>query len=305
VLPVIAVQIAPGEPAPQLEEYLLRACSAGLERATCVSAASAGPSPRAIAVVSWTGPEHASIEVGLASSGEQPGSGAPAWLSRELDFAPGDPELERWRAVGFTIALLAGDSRFWTLPEAPEPPALASALQVPSVPVQSLGEDEAAVQFELRALTGAGLVGGPLRWGAELRLSVPLARTLFITTSADYALAREAPLDIRWFDVSLGLGLNAESLLPGVDGRLRLEALVENVAFSAKNGFLTDRTSAWVPGGVLGADLAWRVGEPWLLSVFMDLFVLDGSTSIASAGESLGASAGAGVLAGAGAGYRF
>ena len=38
VLPVVAVQISPKDPAPVLEERLLSACSAGLKRARCVAA---------------------------------------------------------------------------------------------------------------------------------------------------------------------------------------------------------------------------------------------------------------------------
>src|SRR6185295_13074416 len=88
VLPVVAVQISPKDPAPVLEERLLSACSAGLKRARCVAATrlqqeDAGE-PRAVAVVSWDDPSHVTIEVGL-------GTEQPVWLQRELGFTERDP----------------------------------------------------------------------------------------------------------------------------------------------------------------------------------------------------------------------
>jgi hypothetical protein len=299
VLPIVAVQVAPGEVPPALEDLLLRACSAGLERARCVSARSvssgAGGSdaPRGIAIVSWVDAEHASIEVGL-SNGEQ-----PSWVSRELAFDTSDPQSERWRAVGFTIALLADDPRFWT------PPPPAAALDAPVSAASAPPPSGAQPLAELRALTGAGMVSGPWRWGAELRLGLPISAPFFATGSVDYSLGRDGSLDARWFDASLGVGIFAGSIFAGLDGRLRLELLAENVAVSARREGRSDRQSAWVPGVSFGADLLWPLGDPWLLSAGADVFWLDGSTTVVSAGQRLGASAGAGVLFGLGAGCHF
>jgi hypothetical protein len=285
-----------------MEEQLLRACSAGLERARCVSARGlGGEKPRGIALVSWLGGERVSIEVGLASGN------APLWVSRELAFAVADPELERWRAVGLTIALLADDPRFWA-PVLPAPSALEAR---PAVDVPSTASADSAprlgngVLAELRGLTGTGVVSGPLRWGAELRMAVPLSSLFFVTGSVDYALASDTSLDVRWFDATLGLGVSAGSPLSDVDVRLRLELLGENVAVTARRDGLGDRASAWVPGVSVGADLLWSIGAHGLLGVGADAFWVDGSTAILSAGERVGAVAGAGVVLGLGAGYRF
>jgi hypothetical protein len=297
VLPVVAVQIAPAESAPALEGHLLGACNAGLSRARCVSALSAVEPARAIAVVSWNGTEHVSIEVGLAGEG----AGEPVWLSRELDFAVGDPEAERWRAVGFTIALLADDPQFWPRPE-PPPPA-DSVTAEPASPAEIEPEPRAAA-LELRGLTGTGLTSGPWRWGAELRLALPLSGIFFLSSSVDYALANGTGLEVRWFDATLGAGAYA-ALMPDLEGRVRLELLVENVAVTVQQGTLTDSQAAWVPGVALGADLGWSIADPWLLSARADVFWVDGSTVIEGGGRRLGESAGAGVLLGMGAGYRF
>jgi hypothetical protein len=302
VLPVVAVQVAPGEPAPLMEEQLLRACSAGLERARCVSARGlGGEKPRGIALVSWLGGERVSIEVGLASGD------APLWVSRELAFASADPEQERWRAVGLTIALLADDPRFW----APVLPAPSAPEARPAVDAPSAASADGAprpgngVLAELRGLTGTGVVSGPLRWGAELRMAVPFSSLFFFTGSVDYALASDTSLDVRWFDATLGLGLSAGSLFSNVDARLRFELLGENVAVTARRDGFSDRASAWVPGVSVGADLLWSVADPWLLGAGVDAFWVDGSTAILSAGERVGAVAGAGVMLGLGVGHRF
>jgi hypothetical protein len=162
-----------------------------------------------------------------------------------------------------------------------------------------------AAQVELRALTGAGLVSGPWRWGGELRLVVPFSSLFFVTGSASYALAHETGLDMRWFDASLGLGLFDSALFADIGARLRLEVLAENVAASVQRGTLTDQRNAWVPGVSLGGDLLWHLSEAWLLSARADAFWLDGSTPIVSAGQRIATSAGAGVTLGVGAGYAF
>jgi len=300
LLPIVAVQIAPGPATPALEDQLLRACSAGLERARCVSARNVGGEPpRGVAVVSWSSAEHVSIEVGLAHGDE------PVWVSRELDFVAADPESERWRAVGFTIALLADDPRFWPPPEpepapAPAPPP-AQPLDV-SPPPEARGSGWLA---EVRGLGGSGVVSGPMRWGAELRLSAPLSTAFFATASVDYSLTRDDSFDVRWFDGSLGAGLYLPALFANIDARLRVELLGENVAIVVRRDALSQTKRYWVPGVSLGGDLLWPISGGWLLGASADAFWLDGSTVIVSAQEELGTVASAGVVLGLGAGYRF
>jgi hypothetical protein len=302
VLPIVAVQIAPGPVAPALEDQLLRACSAGLARAVCVSSRdTVAEPPRGIAVVSWVSAEHVSIEVGLGRDG------APLWVSRELDFVAADPARERWRAVGFTIALLADDPRFWPRPE----PAVSSPAPEPRDDGALIDESPAAADHdgawlvELRGLGGSGVVAGALRWGGELRLSLPLSRSFFATASVDAALARDGELDVRWFDASLGAGLYAPAWFANVDARLRVELRGENVAVTVRRDALTERHATWVPGVSLGGDLLWPLAESWLLSARADAFWLDGSTAVVSANQRLGTIAGAGVVLGLGAGHRF
>jgi hypothetical protein len=298
VQPIVAVQISPRDPAPILEERLLSACSAGLKRARCVAArslpADASSEPHAIAVVSWDDAAHASIEVGL-------GTEEPVWLQRSLEFTERDPDLERWRAAGFTVALLVDDPRFWS--EAPPaaqpndtPPPVAPAALAPVLP---------SFEADVRALSGAGLVAGAWRMGAEVRLRARFSGAFFATGAANYALAREGALDVRWFDTSLGVGWYVPAFWAHVESRLRLEVLAENLAATAARSTASDRRSAWVPGVSLGSDVILPLSPGWALSARVDGFWLDGSTAITNAGERVATSAGAGILLGLGAGVRF
>ena len=65
------------------------------------------------------------------------------------------------------------------------------------------------------------------------------------------------------------------------------------------------RSSAWVPGVSLGGDVLYALGERWQMSARADVFWLDGSTGIRSAGERVATAAGAGLILGLGAGHRF
>jgi hypothetical protein len=309
VFPIVAVQIAPALPAPALEQQLLAACNAGLEHGRCVPArAVADEKPHGIALVSWDGAARVSIEVGLANGDR------PVWFARELHFTGSDPEVERWRAVGLTIASLSDDPRYWPAPPEAGPSSAAGprtgASPIDTAPVTAVEPVPSALAanaatLELAGLGGTGVVSGPLRWGAELRFALPIASPFFATGSASYAQASDAAFDVRWFDVRLGLGLALATALDDLGLRVRLELLGENVAVTARRLGASAQASAWVPGASLGADLIWALDERWLLFSRADAFWLDGATAVVSAGERAGASAGAGVLLGLGAGRAF
>lgn len=282
-----------------LEERLLSACSAGLKRARCVAATrvqqeDAGE-PRAVAVVSWDDPAHVTIEVGL-------GTEQPVWLQREIGFTERDPDFERWRAAGFTVALLVDDPRFWeeAAPAAPAPIDVA-----PPAAATPPASEAPSVELDLRALSGAGLVSGAWRMGAEVRARVAFANAFFATGAAEYSLASETDVDVRWFDAALGVGWYVPSFWSLLQSRLRLELLAENLAVTAQQASLTDRRNVWVPGVALGSDLIWPLGSGWGVSARIDGFWLDGSSVITDAGQRVAISAGAGILLGLGAGVQF
>jgi hypothetical protein len=291
VIPVVAVQVAPGDAPIDLERGMLRACSAALPSARCVRAGeSAGAPSSAIAMVSWAGELRARVEVGVRQADP------PVWRTRELAFEPGDPAMERWRAIGFTIALLAGDEAATRdEPPSPVPPGAPPRARAP-----------ASLAVEARALTGAGLVADAWRLGGELRVSWLLSPLIFVTTGFQYALASpDADVDVRWFDASVGLGLWDAALFDAVEGRLRAELLLENFAVTARREGLSERRDVWLPGVLVGADFGWRLGPRWVLSAHVDAFGLDGSTTVTTGGERVAVNASLGVLLGAGVGVRF
>jgi hypothetical protein len=281
---MVAVEVSSPRALVELEQSLLAACSAGLRAGRCVSARDRTGPADAVAMVSWTEEGSALIEVGRA----QP-SGAE-WLTRSVEFSPEDPPTERWRAVGFTIAVLIRDEGLEggsTLVE-PIPPA-------------------APVTFHLRggALTGSGLVRGAWRLGAGARLSAVFSSGWFVGGAAQLSGAWEADFGVTWLDLSLGGGLWWGEPRDAFSLRARVELLVENVAVEAELGGRAERANAWVPGVLTGADLLLAVADDWSVLARLDGFVLDGSTAIRAQGESLRTSAGAGLLIGVGAEYRF
>jgi hypothetical protein len=282
VLPIVAVELSASDTSPELQRSLLEACSAGLRRAQCVPATRSDDKPAAVAMVTWTDPSSARVEVGVEQAD---GAG---WRVRELSFAPEDPPAERWRAAGFTIALLVGEKTF--ADRAPEP-APAPVLEPPR-PFYAL---------DLKALTGTGAEDG-LRFGGELGALVGIpASAWFGSVSVRYSLAPEpAPdVELRWLDLALGGGLRGD-LWADVSARARLEVMLENVSASAERDGASASQSAWVPGVRAGGDLIWPGLGQWGLVASVDVFWLDGSTPVTIATERVAESAGAGVTLGLG-----
>jgi hypothetical protein len=233
-------------------------------------------------MVTWTDAANARVEVGVEQAD---GAG---WRVRELSFAAEDPPAERWRAAGFTIALLVGEKTFADEPVAPT-----------RAPV--LEQPRPFLALDLKALTGTGAEDG-WRFGGELgALLGPPASAWFGGVSVRYALAPEpAPgVELRWLDLALGGGLQS-ALWADLSGRARLEFLLENVAASAERGGVSASQNAWVPGVRLGGDVIWPGLGQWGLVASVDVFWLDGSTPVTVAAERVAESAAAGVSLGLG-----
>ena len=287
MLPVVAVEVAPADVA-VFEADLLDTCNEGLKRARCVlvdaereaPARGQEPSVVAVAVVSWHSDQEVLIEVGREQRGK------PEWVSRTLRFEANDSPRERWRAVGFTTALLVGEEQ--QPPETPPP-------------------SQHALVLGGRLLWGTGLEGGAFRTGAEGRLDVaPWSGPWLLAVAAQYALAREdaADLDVRWFAGSAGVGW-ALALGDDFGLRVRAELLLENVAAGTTRDGLTDRESRWVPG-VRGAfDLTWPQHGRWAVALSGQGFGVESSTPIASEGTRIGEASAVGALLSLGAEYRF
>ena len=95
----IAVEIPVASATTEQSDAMLRACSIAAAPDRCESAGTAAESPTAFAVVTWQGELAVTVEIGRP--------GAEVWLERQMTFAPEDPPIERWQAVGFAIGTLA------------------------------------------------------------------------------------------------------------------------------------------------------------------------------------------------------
>jgi hypothetical protein len=293
VVPVVAVEINAAEVAPALQTVLLDACTSGLRTARCVAAGQDESPAKAVAIVSWSSEAAVRIEVGVERSDQA------QWRARELGFSPSDPPSERWKAAGYTIALLVGE-------QAP-PPDMVPSLEAP--PSQApLPEGPGLLPyFDLKAVTGSGLVGDAWRLGGELRFSLASSRALwFGSVAARYAAAAaDAPeLHVRWLDIAAGGGASVARSAE-FELRARAEVLLENVAASAERQGLTARRSIWVPGVRIGADAVWPNQGQWAAVGSVDAFWLDGSTPVTIEQARVAESAGVGVAFSAGVEWRL
>src|SRR5262249_934875 len=138
---------------------------------------------RAIAILTWDGPDKVRIEVGLR---REVGT---EWGTRALTFQPEDVELERFRSLGLLVGTLATEEQphpphpveSQPPPVAPPPKAAPSAPPPPSPPPSKAAPIT-------RSLGLVGTVGGALdegapRYGAALRGRFGLAPWLGIAAS--------------------------------------------------------------------------------------------------------------------------
>ena len=106
-MPVVVVEIVSEAPSVSMARAMLEACSASVREGKCELSTEAASEPHlADATVSWSdSTEHA---VRIAVQGVR--GGVPGVHQRVLRFKDTDVRVERWRAVGLTIATLVGDA---------------------------------------------------------------------------------------------------------------------------------------------------------------------------------------------------
>ena len=103
---VVAVEIVTEAPSPAMTRAMLDACSAGVRVGTCeLSSDAAGEPELATAVVRWSSAPARSVRIDVSV----PSVSGRSHL-RVLTFKDSDAPVERWRAVGLTIATLVGDA---------------------------------------------------------------------------------------------------------------------------------------------------------------------------------------------------
>ncbi len=219
--------------------------------------------PDAVAIVSLSeGAEKALVEVGRRENDRS------VWFSRELDFEPEDVRVERFRAIGLTVATLVGDVRERERVQeeerkqsetAPAPPPSQPKPAPPAPPSQPPLQEQPQQKpltwlFQLGPVVGPGLDQGPWRIGGFARGSLaihgfPVRPTLAFA----YAKRKEDDgLGADWLTLSGGVMAGARLSWLGLYGR------VEGVAerFGVEQTLPpTDTDSRWVPGLRLGGEI--------------------------------------------------
>lgn len=290
--PVVAVEISTSGAEAGYAAALVAACTRAVPRGSCAlaDAAPGSRNAKAIAIVSWRGSQQTDVRVQV---GVRRATGGTAWLARDMHFSDADAPIERWRAVGLTIATLVG--------ELPPPPAEVQAPPAPApgprtVPVprrtDQLPEEPGPERWWLEAggLVGPGLDTGSWRGGAWIAGARRFARTpFFVHAFASYA-AR--PADVRGMSASfvdVAAGPGAFVVLPSaeltLDGRIALG--LERVHASARAGGAEESGSRVVPALRLGGNVAWPRGYVSVV-VGGDMWVNESATDVRVEGERRG-----------------
>lgn len=293
---LLVVVVVKPDPAPEQAQALEAACSDALEGTCTLQSNTEEQSPDAVAIVSVDAQRsQAIIQLGQGQRARQD------WRRRTLDFAPEDESIERFRAIGLTIATMAGEAQqardtvprsdTTAAPTNSEPPPEAISPAPPPAEPPEAPRSFPWLVVAVSALGGPGLDQGPWRAGASVRSSLRFwSPPLEPTASASYAgmLGDHRGLRATWTRCTLGLSLAYTRwdvrTAAHVEGALEgLHALQREPA---------DSGSRWVFGVMMGADVAWPASG--LLGAYFhaDLLSLEGGTTLTSGGERLASSPG-------------
>jgi hypothetical protein len=295
MIPAVAVEIAPESAAPAesvtaANEALLSACSSALKRGSCQFAKriSADQSVSATATVVWeSSGDSVRVEVKLAMS---PGSANV--LRRDLSFAHDDALIERWRAVGLSVASLVGGAE---LGSAAEPRLGASKSDaVPQIPERlqqapAASEKDRATDVGTRtdvslplwwvglgATVGPGTTSDAARSGVRLEIGVALDAPVYALASFGYAVgvAGVGDLDTAWMTTRAGVLYFDHLVSSGIGLGVSAGVLAQRLEARASVMGEGDSGSQWDPGVSVGLRAVLPASDVWAFSVGADAWRL-------------------------------
>jgi hypothetical protein len=260
----VAVELAAADARSPHAHALLDTCSVGAQtRARCVLSQDVGVDDQrvATAIVSWNGPARvgARVDVGLQMGARM------KWRARELFFSSADPEVERWRTVGFAIATLVGN--LLEHDESASQAQIVRAAEVPSSarserpPPQPSRDSGLGAWIDAVFSVGTGAASAPA-FGGELRFSRML-------DSERWSLTGAAQCAVQWLDEdrisivrpagSLGIGVTPLRLARRINFALRMEAMLQLVQVTGTDALsgASGEGARWLPGLKQGVDGAW------------------------------------------------
>lgn len=262
----VAVELSPIDVSSPYASALIETCSIGMHfGARCVlEQDSASSDQTVIAVVSWHGPLHDGVrlEVGLHVRGR------PRWQARQVSFAAGDPEVERWRTAGFAIATFVGEAvardeaeSNQTVPGTEDAHSTSSASSAANEDL----EMPARSWLDGRFVLATGAQGFAVAQGAELRFSRMLDKARwFLVGALQCTFQRVDPYSISMVvpDATVQAGVVAFRLRDRVEFAVRVGGVVEAIEVTGRDS----ATGAADSGGGFRAGLKQGIDISWLWS---------------------------------------
>ena len=268
--PTIAVDLPAADVASPYAQTLLDACTLGTQSlARCVTGQeNADDQGLAVAIVTWNGPARtgAHVEVGLRAGVEQ------RWRARDLVFSAVDPEVERWRTVGFAIATIAGDLVDRERAESrrePTLPAPAAEHASHETPPADDSRDSSPRSWLDALFSVEAAAGSSPAFGGEMRFARSLSPdSVFVTAGAACTVRRLDPdrLQILRLGASTGIGLVALRLGDRLRFTVRAGAALQLVEVTGTEPVTgaSAQVGRWIAGLEEGRDGSWmaspRVG---------------------------------------------
>jgi hypothetical protein len=270
---------------------MVEACTKAVGDGDChlVREAPQGPY-RAIAILTWDGPDKVRIEVGLRRED------GTRWRTRSLSFQTQDVELERYRSVGFVVGTLASEEE----PAPPPPPAdpppppvpttrvAPPPLPPPPAPPPAPPHRPSSSIGLVGTLGGALDQGGP-RYGAALRGRVGLASWIGVAASLGASLRPrdDRELALRFLDAGFGLSFVLQRPEP-IGAELDLQAVLESFRADAEASGRSAAMDRLMPAARLELDLVWAVAPPVEVILGGNLLARPASTTVRVGGEEAG-----------------
>jgi len=286
----VVIDMGIAEPTEVMVASMIEACTKAVGDGECHLVRSAPQGQyRAIAILTWEGPDKVRIEVGLRRDE------GTEWRTRALSFQPEDVELERFRSVGFVVGTLATEEEQQApepvvAPPPPPPPAPRAAPPPPTPP-------PVPSPRPLRPMSSVGLVGtmggaldeGAPRYGAALRGRLGISSFIGVAASVGASVRPEdqRELSLRFLDAGLGLAFVLYRPEP-LGAELGVEAVLESFRASAEALGTTDARERLMPIARIELDLVWAVAPPIEILLGGNLVARPASTTVMVGGESVG-----------------
>lgn len=293
ISPVVTIDVMPADAPAEYAPAMVAACSQSLPAGKCALARGTPESTPAdaVALVLWQGDQYLQVTVRVGRHGS-------AWVTRNLSFTERDALLDRWTAVGLTVATLVGEEEPAPPSEPPAPapgsenvprediyrPSVVLPPTVATPPPRRLPRPKATAprRLEFNAAFG-GLLGSAWRegdWQRGLWLSATVGlggKPWLLEGFASYAqsngpeVAGRGALQSSWSSAGVGFGAASDVRALNLRGSVALELLVRWVSADLGATHASDAEvpvrlrflGAWPARGPLGLVLGSALRVPF------------------------------------------